>query len=128
MGRLQVILAQPQYERIRGYESFKDRLAIVKDRNGWGLLDLSSKTLVVPCTYSDLNRWNDLFAAQKEGQWGYLDMAGSVVIAPQFAWAGSFREGVAPVKIGNSYGFIDRTGKRLIRPTYADEKKRLLVG
>ena len=57
---------------------------------------------------------------KKDGLWGYLDMGGAVAIAPQFTEAGSFREGVAAVKVSGKYGYIDRTGKELLLPSYAD--------
>jgi hypothetical protein len=46
-----------------------------------------------------------------------------VVIAPRFDDAGRFREGRAPVKMGDKTGFIDRTGAVVIEPRFhsADE-------
>lgn len=38
--------------------------------------------------------------------WGYLDRNGKFIISPQFDHAGSFAEGLAPVKIEGKYGYI----------------------
>jgi hypothetical protein len=38
--------------------------------------------------------------------WGYINKSGKFVIAPQFADAGSFSEGLAPVEIDGKYGYI----------------------
>ena len=45
---------------------------------------------------------------------GYIDEAGVLVIEPQFSWGGSFKEGLAPVLIGEHWSYIDRTGKKTI--------------
>ena len=41
-----------------------------------------------------------------------------VVIPPQFAQADSFSEGLARVKIGNKWGYIDKKGKLVIQPQF----------
>jgi hypothetical protein len=38
-----------------------------------------------------------------------------MVIKPQFDMAGDFSEGLAQVKIGNKWGYIDKTGRFAIR-------------
>ena len=47
----------------------------------------------------------------------------SFVINPQFDLAGSFSEGLAPVRIGDfwtgKHGFIDKTGSVVINPQFA---------
>ncbi|MGO6683947.1 WG repeat-containing protein [Rhizobium leguminosarum] len=41
-----------------------------------------------------------------------------MVISPQYDEALHFHEGIAPVRIGESWGFIDRTGKLVMQPTF----------
>ncbi|AFZ12463.1 S-layer domain-containing protein [Crinalium epipsammum PCC 9333] len=43
-----------------------------------------------------------------------------VVIQPQFDAADSFSEGMAQVKIGNKWGYIDKTGKLVISPQFEE--------
>lgn len=58
-----------------------------------------------------------LFRVMYNGQWGFMDKEGDIVIKPQFEEASDFSpEGVAVVKVGSNYGFIDKTGKLLKKP------------
>ncbi len=50
-----------------------------------------------------------------------------VVIQPQFDAADSFSEGLAQVKIGNKWGYIDKTGKLVIPPQF-DEANAFSAG
>lgn len=61
--------------------------------------------------------------------YGYIDTAGQWAIAPQtffgepadFFWsAGAFKGGVAPVRIGDRFGFIDRQGELVVKPVFSD--------
>ena len=51
----------------------------------------------------------------------------SFVIPPQFDVAGYFSEGLASVKIGNKYGYIDKTGQVAIKPQF-DEVEEFSEG
>lgn len=46
--------------------------------------------------------------------------AQEMVIAPQYDGAGTFHAGMAPVKVGELWGFVDRTGKMIVAPQYAN--------
>jgi hypothetical protein len=52
--------------------------------------------------------------AQGIEQWGYLDSAGVLVIAPTFDDNRPFREGRAVVRRGGRFGYIDREGREII--------------
>lgn len=59
----------------------------------------------------------------KTAKWGYKDVAGNVVINPQYDTAYTFSEGVARVGIGGAHpntkwGFIDTLGQIIIEPQY----------
>jgi hypothetical protein len=64
---------------------------------------------------------------QEESKRGYIDRDGKVVIAPRFAEARSFSEGVAwvspevPFGPDAKWGLIDKTGRFLIEPRYSEE-------
>lgn len=45
---------------------------------------------------------------------------GKLVIPAQFDEAHSFSQGLAAVKVGSKWGFIDKTGKQVIRPQFED--------
>jgi WG containing repeat len=71
-----------------------------------------------------------LIAVKIEGKWGFVNMQGEMVIAPQFepeidnegrdryTWGAEFKDGRAPAQIKGKYGFIDKTGKFLIAPKF----------
>jgi hypothetical protein len=44
--------------------------------------------------------------------------AGNLVIPPQFDFALSFAEGLAPVLVGDKVGYVDRTGRMVIEPQF----------
>jgi hypothetical protein len=56
-----------------------------------------------------------------EYKFGYIDKTGEFVINPQFEFAGSFSEGLAPVQLGGVWGYIDKTGKYQINPQFEYE-------
>jgi len=49
---------------------------------------------------------------------GFVDEKGTVVIAPTYAGAGAFHEGLAAVEKGELWGFVDKAGKTVIPITY----------
>jgi hypothetical protein len=64
------------------------------------------------------NYHEGLIAIQKDTLWGYADMNGKMVIAPQYSRALPFINGRAAVYVGSLVGFINRAGKWLIPPSY----------
>ncbi|MDX2247673.1 MAG: WG repeat-containing protein [Bacteroidia bacterium] len=74
---------------------------------------------------SDENLW----PIRENGLYGFINNTGEVVIAPQFAYAFRFSEGLAAVNVGGTettydipkdgkWGFIDRSGRYVINPKY----------
>lgn len=64
-----------------------------------------------------------LFPVMSGEQWGYMDVTGAMVIAPQFVFAGEFSEGLAPVVVDPDrglYGYIDETGAQVIAPRFSE--------
>lgn len=49
---------------------------------------------------------------------GYINESGKVVISPVYADTYRFNYGIAPVKLGEKYGFIDNAGALLIEPKF----------
>nr|WP_235941594.1 DUF3298 domain-containing protein [Paenibacillus puerhi] len=64
------------------------------------------------------------FRQEAEGDYGYIDEQGRVVIKPQFTMALPFAEGRAVVNTAadykNKYGLIDRSGRFVLKPSYND--------
>ncbi len=59
----------------------------------------------------------ELFEVQMDGEMGYIDKNGQLVIPFQFDTAYPFSEGLAPVRFGSGlWGYIDHTGEMVIGP------------
>lgn len=51
------------------------------------------------------------------GKWGYIDKTGKFIVSPDLNSAGDFRHGLARVRRGKHYGFIDKNGAWVWRGT-----------
>ncbi|MDD3686500.1 MAG: WG repeat-containing protein [Bacteroidales bacterium] len=60
----------------------------------------------------------NLFKIYKYNKLGYINPQGKIVIEPTFLSAGSFTEGLAPVRINGKYGYINEKGLFKIDPIY----------
>jgi len=98
---------------------FSDGVAVV-DRNR--LIDISGRPLPMPAEAYEILGFSEglaAFRAKEGGKFGYLDLAGNIVIKPQFHDAKPFRFGRALVyrSKGDDNGYwIDRQGKRVVEP------------
>jgi predicted secreted protein len=59
-----------------------------------------------------------VFPVFQDGKWGYIDDSGRMLIPPQFDQALSFSEGLAGVKAGDQYSYIDVYGKSPFGSSY----------
>jgi hypothetical protein len=46
-----------------------------------------------------------------------VDKSGRIVISPQFDEASDFVNGLAKVRMGRAYGYVDKAGKYVYAPT-----------
>jgi hypothetical protein len=53
--------------------------------------------------------------ALHDGKWGYLDRDGKVVLPFQYVFAGPFNNGMARVRVGDKFFFIDKLGNQETR-------------
>lgn len=96
----------------------------------WGFIDEKGK-VIIPAQYNDFGELSEgLIAVHNGKKWGFIDSAGNVVIDFQFDNPNGitennpkFSEGLACVQITaedgiNRYGFIDKSGKFIIKPKY----------
>jgi hypothetical protein len=47
---------------------------------------------------------------RKGNNWSFIDLSGFELISMSYEYAGDFMEGLAPVKLHNKWGYIDRCG------------------
>jgi len=70
-----------------------------------------------------------LFPIVENGNWGFIDVTGRVVIEPQFDYARQFSEGLGAVNVGGvctggevqggKWAFVDTTGAFVVNPQYS---------
>lgn len=115
-------------------QSFQDGLArvnIASVRRGY--IDQTGKFLTIPNETEDFREPTDGLMAVKIGnKWGFINLLGQLVIAPQFEpdldeyredrYEGIFRSGLALVKLNGKYGYIDHSGKLAIPPKFDKAK------
>ena len=106
-------------ERFDEGADFRDGTAWVWRDEKLGLIDLEGRTLVAPhyeeC-FGSLD--SEIIAANSHGQWRHLDRLGRQVGGQVYEDAGSFSEGLAPVKIDGNWGYVDTLGRLAIPPQY----------
>jgi len=123
------------YGPFEAAKSFRDGLAAVSIGGKWGAIDTAGK-LVVEARFERLDRFScGLAPAREHGstKMGYVDQAGSWVIAPVFDCALPLVDGYGAVVVGaeipgaqplqsvptcGNWGVVDRTGKLVLEPVY----------
>lgn len=102
------------------HPSFED-LAIVRSNRLVGIITLQGK-VVVPCKYDEIFEDDGLFKIEKDGNYGWMDDKGEVIIPPQYDnsgslrfWGNNFEEEFAVVKniSEDACGFIDKNGNQI---------------
>lgn len=102
-------------------KEFSEELAAI-DRNGkWGYIDKAGK-VIIPLIYDIANNFSEGLAKVinlELGGWSLIDKTGKDITSLKYDKIGDFsEEGLAKVKISNTYGFIDKNGKVIIPMKY----------
>jgi hypothetical protein len=100
---------------------FKEGLARVGLQGGYGFMDKTGN-LVISASFKSAEDFAEGLAAvflEMEGKSKFIDKTGKIV-TPLFDAARSFSEGLAPVKQGDNWGFIDASGRWVISPIAFD--------
>ncbi len=94
--------------------------------NGWGFIDSTGRWAIAPQFEWGSSFQEQLAPVNRRHKCGYIDPTGVLVLQPPVSadekdcatvW-GDFVDGVARWKAGGEYGFIDRTGKFVIKPQF----------
>ena len=126
------VIIEPDY--FLAYEFTRNGIAAVADSTGWVYIDTSGKMLIRPFIFDNApDMFQEGFARFVEnGQFGYFNEYGKVVITAQFDFAAPFNEGLAAFckdckreysgehwfMQGGKWGYIDREGKIVIAPDF----------
>jgi hypothetical protein len=105
-----VIEAKLDYEYC---QTFKDGLALVSKRSGYGYIDVSGKE-VIPCSYIDAsNFYQGRAVVQKElnGKWFFINRLGNAVFKNSFDNAWCYYDSIAIILRDTLYYFIDWNGQ-----------------
>ena len=115
-------LITPQYVNI---DIDKDKFLVASEGTAgeykFGWVDKNGK-VVIESRFLDGFPFNESqYAAVRSGeQWGYIDQTGKFTINPQFEFAFGFDGDLAPVRVKNKVGLIDKTGRMVVAPAVDD--------
>jgi WG repeat protein len=113
---------------------FRGGLAAIRTREGSGFVDKRGKFISTKF-YEHVEMFSEGLAAvaariETKAKYGFINESGAVVIPLQFdpllgphsqpMNLGRFTEGLAAVRIGNIYGYIDHKGKVVIAPRFRE--------
>lgn len=95
----------------------------VRQGDGYHLVNTSGQP-VNKSVYSEVCAFNEptLAAAKKDGAWLFVDIEGNEINLGDYNGAYSFSNGVAAVRIGRQWGYIDTAGKMVVDPLFDDLK------
>lgn len=80
-----------------------------------GYREKDSKIQRIPMVFEIAQPFRDgLAAVRMNGQFGYIDDQGKIIITPRFQDAGPFSGGYAEVRVDGASGIIDRTGRLVV--------------
>ncbi|RAI97691.1 WG repeat protein [Chitinophaga skermanii] len=112
---------------------FVNGFARVKACGKWGLIARNGDWVVPPIYDGIGNMYDNRVAVIRNGNGGFADSTGRVVINPQimepaaaiqkqppFTYVSNFSEGLAVVQVNEKYGYIDKYGNWFIKPTFED--------
>ena len=97
---------------------FVDGQAIVFVDGKYGAIDETGKYVITP-QFDGLYQDGDLYLIKQNGKTGWATRQGKVVVNPRFAAAFTFNgAAVAPVQVGETWGYVDKAGKIIIKPQF----------
>lgn len=116
-------------KKFRDAGHFRSGFSYVKEKDKYGLINTSGAYAVQP-VYDDIYDISNemdrsqMYAAKKDGKWGFMDYSGKVVIPLQYdspeqeRYGYSIAEELIAVKLNNRWGYIDRAGKIILQFIY----------
>ncbi|MHB1314856.1 MAG: WG repeat-containing protein [Christensenellales bacterium] len=99
-----------------------DTIITTYENESFQAYDLQGKPLFTDKNWNNIGGMSEnLMSVSVDDLWGYCSLDGNTVIEPQFAAAGDFHEGIAPVSLdGDLWGYMDSQGKLLTEQVYTE--------
>ncbi len=103
-----------------GAATAPSRLLPVKVLGKHGLIDTAGQVVLEP-EYDAVHEQpsEGLWGVEKDGEWGFVDKSGEMIVKKRFTDVLPFCEGLAAVQHKETWGFIDKTGTVAIEPAFA---------
>ena len=104
------IIIEPKYQEI--YFINDNELYAVKNDNKYGFIDKSGNE-IIPTIYDEIgfNINENLIPVSKDGKWGFIDRENQTKIPFEYDEASAFLNGLAFVKKGDKYRYINTKNK-----------------
>ncbi len=96
---------------------FQNGYAKIKFDKGYNLIDTNG-IKVFNQEKEGIGAYGNLISAQKEGDWGYVNEKGKMMIDYQYSNALSFENGTALVEMSPLWGVINENGESIVEPIY----------
>lgn len=107
----------PQYQMAA---EFSEGRATIQTTGDFAIavIDTAGSIVVPAGRYQYVHEFSEgrAVVASEEGLFGYIDLSGAEVVAPQFEWAGPFQNGLARVAALGKSGDITPTGSFVLDP------------
>lgn len=86
------------------------------------LFNKKGKCILTSSVYDDIDYFSEGMApvTNQDGQYGYLDNKGKLVIPFKYDFGSEFHSGLAQVELDSTYGYINKQGKLVIPFIYED--------
>ena len=103
-----------------GYTNHFGTSIFIRDSKAYLCNDLAENTTGFSADLIGLPAAKDGYVEFKQdGKYGFVSTKdGKVKIEPKYEDAKAFSQGLAPVKIGDKWGFVDQNGTEIIEPTF----------
>jgi hypothetical protein len=130
------LVVKPRFEKAR---PFSQGLAAVKIGGKYGYIDMNGVTVINPDFDDAGSFYHERAPVKVDGKWGYIDKTGTLTTDTKYHRARPFSEGLAAVGMQNpgskpdqplplvvakkfrgKWGYLDVTGKELIRMQFDD--------
>jgi len=110
-----IVFVEPSLELKNAY-AFTEGLAVVEKGGRYGLMDKTGYMVAPPLKYTSIFGFSEgLSGVQKgDGQWGFIDKTGELVIPFGYYWPPYFKDGLVRTERNGKDVYIDKTGKVVV--------------